>query len=275
MMRGADQGGYAIGYFESWNMESLQGVIDAAEQTNSPVIIGFNGEFLSESHDADVSDLKLYAAIGLAAAATATVPVGFIFNECKNVQWTEQAIGLGFTLVMPAPGTSRPEVNRLSSLAHKRGIAIEAEADHGDGDSQGATDPAAARAFVEATKVDLLAVEVGNEEIKLIGRAPLDIDRLRAIRSEIALPLVLHGGTGIEDASLRQAIENGVRKVNYGTYLKQAYLRNVRELLASDESNPHALLGGGGETDIVVAGRNIVREAVLERIDLLGCCGRA
>ena len=123
--------------------------------------------------------------------------------------------------------------------------------------------------------VDLLCVSVGNEEIKLKGCAPLDLDRLEAIHKSVDVPLVLHGGSGIEDESLKQAICLGVKKVNFGTYMKQIYLRVVRAVLAFDEPNLHALFGGGGETDILVVGRKTIRDAVLERIELLGCCGKA
>jgi fructose/tagatose bisphosphate aldolase len=116
---------------------------------------------------------------------------------------------------------------------------------------------------------------VGNEEIKLEGRAPLDLARLEALRKRVSIPLVLHGGTGIQDQSLRDAIGLGIRKVNYGTYMKQAYLHAIRRLLSSSEPNPHALLGDGSDTDLLVIGRQVVRESVLERIELLGCSGKA
>src|SRR5262245_5424899 len=73
--RALDQG-YAVGYFESWNLESLQGVIDAAEKTRSPVIIGFNGDFLSRPDRLARERLAWYGALGLAAARTATIPCG-------------------------------------------------------------------------------------------------------------------------------------------------------------------------------------------------------
>ena len=86
---------------------------------------------------------------------------------------------------------------------------------------------------------------------------------------------MLHGGTGIADDSLREAIAIGVAKVNYGTILKQRYLAAVRSALAVDELNPHALLGMGGPEDVMIAGRRAVREGVLERLPALGCAGRA
>jgi fructose/tagatose bisphosphate aldolase len=83
-MENARQDGYALGYFESWNIESLQGVLDAAEETRSPVIIGFNGEFLSSESRRAGERLEIFGGLGRAAAESATVPCGFIFNECSR-----------------------------------------------------------------------------------------------------------------------------------------------------------------------------------------------
>lgn len=282
MMQSAAEHRYAIGYFESWNLESLLGVVDAAEATRSPIIIGFNGEFLSQSRGATKEDLATYAKLGSTVAEKAKVPCGFIFNECSDDSWVERAITAGFNLVMPADPKAnladyRRRVARLAALAHASGVAIEAEIDELPcGTGQGApSDPQVAADFVASTAVDLLAVSVGNEHIKLHGRVPLDLDRLQAIGRLVTVPLVLHGGSGIEDTSLQKAISLGVRKVNYGTYIKQHYLRAMRGALATAEVNPHATLGGGGETDMMVIGRATVRDAVLERIGVLGCCGKA
>ena len=282
LMKAATQHNYAVGYFESWNLDSLQGVLDAAEKMRAPMIIGFNGEFLSECAGTTPDELAIYGAVGKAMAARATVPCGFIFNECSKEPWLERAITAGFNLIMPAdaggpPGHYTSRVKRLTALAHSRGVSVEAEVEDSEEESEHeeATDPNEAAEFVQATGVDLLAIHVGNEEIKLRGRAPLDLDRLEAIHQRLDIPLVLHGGTGIEDASLKAAIRLGVRKVNFGTYMKQKYLDALRGALSSTEPNPHALLGGGRETDVLVVGRAVIREAVLERIELLGCCGRA
>lgn len=278
LMDHAASRGYAVGYFESWSFESVQGVIDAAEHTRSPVIIGFNGEWLADRRGASFEELKLYAAVGRAAAEQAKVPVGFIFNECPNDAWVEQAIHAGFNLVMPADPAAplieyTERVKRITALAHAHGVAVEADIED-DELSAGEYAQLAAQ-FVRTTGVDLLAVSVGNEEIKLEGRAPLDLDRLGTVHEQTGIPLVLHGGTGIEDDSVRQAIRLGVRKINYGTYMKQKYLKVIREVLAEHQPNPHALLGNGSETDLMVVGRQVVRDAVLERIELLGCCGKA
>lgn len=278
LMQHARHHDYAVGYFESWSLESVQGVIDAAEATRSPIIIGFNGEWLAERQGASAQELRLYAAMGRAAATEAGVPVGFIFNECPNDEWVEQAIGAGFNLVMPADAEAPLDdytrrVKRLTSLAHSRQVAVEADFEGDDLDTTAYAEGAAR--FVAETGVDLLAVSVGNEEIKLQGRVPLDLNRLEAVGRRIDIPMVLHGGTGIEDDSIKAAIHLGVRKINYGTYMKQKYLRRIRDALTLDEPNPHALLGDGSRTDLMVIGRRIVKDAVLERIELLGCCGKA
>ncbi len=287
LMRRAREGGYAVGYFESWNLESLQGVVDAAEAVRALIILGFNGDFLSGAGRRAPERLAWYAALGRAAAASASVPCGLIFNECARDEWVRLAADVGFNLVMPADAAAAPadftrRVAELTRHAHARGAAVEAElgelpcgAHGGDPEGGEMTDPAAAARFVAETGVDLFAVSVGNIHIKLAGEQPLDLDRLAAIHAKVDRPLVLHGGTGIDAASLRAAIGLGVTKVNYGTYLKQAYLRAVRGALATGEANPHELLGLGGAGDVLVAGRFAVRDAVLARIENLGCCGKA
>ncbi len=287
LLERAIRGGYAVGYFESWNLESLQAVIDAAEQTRSPIIVGFNGGFLSGPDRLAGERLSWYGALGRAAAESASVPCGLIFNECPSDDWVTLAIKCGFNLVMPADASAVfdryvERVAALARLAHAHGVAVEAEvgelpsgvAGHGGGGGS-LTDPGLAARFVAATEIDLLAVSVGNVHVKIDGTQDLDLGRLEEIHRQIKLPLVLHGGTGISAHSLRQAIRLGVAKVNYGTYLKQSYLRAVLGALDRNGLDPHRVLGMGGAEDMLVAGRFGVRDAVLERIDLLGCCGRA
>ncbi|MCC6579578.1 MAG: class II fructose-bisphosphate aldolase [Phycisphaeraceae bacterium] len=287
MMAAARQGGYAVGYFESWNLESLQGVLDAAEARRCPMIVGFNGDFLSRSERVAPERLELYAALGRAACEVAKVPCGLIFNECPCDAWVRRAAELGFGLVMPADPDVPLEqyAQRVAELvrhAHARGVAVEAElgelpcgaAGVVDSRHSAMTDPDIAARFVEQTRVDLLAVSVGNVHIAIQGEHGLDLDRLAAIARRVPTPLVLHGGTGIDAASLQAAIKLGVTKVNYGTYLKQRYLAAVRRALAQTQVNPHELLGIGGTQDVMVAGRLAVRDAVFERINLLSCVGR-
>jgi ketose-bisphosphate aldolase len=280
---------YALGYFESWDLASLEGVIDAAEQSRAPVIVGFNGEFLARPDRALPARLEWYGALGRAAAESARVPCAFMFNECPADAWVERATRLGFNLVMLADADAdhaelTGRVADLVRLAHARGVAVEAELGvlpfgaEGLNAAQGSlTDPEQAAAFVQQTDIDLLAVSAGNVHILLDGQRNLDLAHLAAIRQKVDVPLVLHGGSGIAADSLAKGIALGVAKVNYGTYLKQRCLAAVRRALAAanGNANPHHVLGDGGGDDLMVVVRRAVRDAVLERIGLLGCCGRS
>ena len=208
---------YAIGYFESWNIDSLQGVVDAAEEAHSPIILGWNGAFLSGERLA-CERLSLYAALGRAAAESSTVPCGLIFNECPRDDWVKMAVELGFNLVMLAdPAVDQTEltarVAAITAFAHARGAAVEGEvgelpcgAESGDSAAHGgfATDPGLAAEFVASTGVDLLAVSVGNVHIKTSGDQGLDLALLEEIHRRVPVPLVLHGGTGISPGSLHR-----------------------------------------------------------------------
>jgi len=278
---------FAIGFFESWDIASTQGVIDAAEEAGAPIIIGFNGEFMSGDNRVAEERIEWYGALGRAAAETSRVPVGFIFNECPKDDWVRAAVDSGFNIVMPAdamaaPADYRRRVKRLAEYAHSKNVAIEAGLEELPSGASGrvegegrSTDVQEAVEFVAATGVDLLGVSVGNVHIQLTGERSLDLQRLRTLAEAVTAGLVLHGGTGIPLGDLRAAVSFGVVKVNFGTYLKQAWLKVMREALSLPEENPHRLLGMGGPEDALMRGRRAVKDAVLARLDSLGCVGMA
>ena len=132
MMHRATAGGYAVGYFESWNLESLRGVIDAAEQTRSPIFVGFNGEFLSHGARTAAERLSWYGALGVVAAESASVPCALIFNECGQDNWSREAVTAGFNLVAPIDHAGNHDqylrrTAELTEYAHRHGVAVEAE----------------------------------------------------------------------------------------------------------------------------------------------------
>ncbi len=281
--------GYAVGYFESWDVASLEGVIDAAEASRAPVVVGFNGEFLARLERQPPVRLEWYGALARAAAESARVPCAAMFNECAVDAAVERATQAGFNVVMLADEQAAyadlvRRVAGVVSLAHARAVAVEAELGilpSGKGSAEHAasslTDPDQAAQFVALSGVDLLAVSAGNVHIMLRGQCDLDLAHLAAIRKKVEVPLVLHGGSGISNRSLTEAIGLGVAKVNYGTYLKQRCIERVLRQWCGGAvaANPHEALGGGSEADLMVIVRQAVRDAVLERIELLGCCGKA
>jgi len=282
LLAAARSGGYALCYCESWNLESLQAVVEAAEQLGSPTIAGFNGGFLRHSSRSKPERLAFYGALSRALEASA-VPVAFLLNETDDLAQIQAGLELGFNSIMIESDYLPPEqyrslVKEVVQLAHGRGVSVEAqigrlphggEKGHPDGQF---TDPKVAGAFVRETGIDALGIAIGNVHILTQGKAAVDLERLAAIREQVDVPLVIHGGTGFPPESARQAIALGVAKFNFGTNLKQTYLAALGQALAhySEPMNPHPFLGMGGSQDILVRAREALKVKVMELIQNYG-----
>jgi fructose-bisphosphate aldolase, class II len=291
LMADAARHRYAVGYFESFSLESLLAVTDAAEAERSPVILGFSGVYLPHPARQVRDRLAPYAAMGLAVCRDLTVPACLLFNECPHADWVEAAIGLGFSLVMFSDDALDDSgtvavIARMVELAHARGAAVEAELAAlpgvgGDLDPSTEldarpTDPESARRFVAATGVDALAVNIGQMHLHGRRLVRLDLDRLRALAT-LPVPLVLHGATSIAPSDLQAAIEIGVRKINVGSRLKQAFLVALREACRAvpENANPYECIGSGLGNDVLVAGRRAMAAEVGRMMHLFGSNGRA
>jgi fructose/tagatose bisphosphate aldolase len=289
LMTAAAEGGYAVGYFESWNLESLLAVADAAEAERSPVILGFSGIYLPHPGRSVRDELAPYAAMVRVVADALTVPAVLLFNESPSRKWVSDAIDAGFNLVMfsdEAIGESegRAIIRALGAQAHAKGAAIEAEVAPlpgvaGDAaaepEDRRLTDPTAARRFVEDTGIDALAVNVG--QLHLHGRrmVRLDLERL-AVLAALPLPLVLHGASSVDPEDLRAAIRLGVRKINVGSRLKQVFLKAMGDAAAdSGATNPYEAIGSGLSNDVMVAGRLAMQREVQKLMRLFGSSGKA
>ncbi len=285
LMADAEAGGYAVGYFESWNLESLQAVIEAAEELRSPVIVGFSGMQIPDARRTVDERLELYAALGLAACTTSIVPTGLIFNECPYIGWLEKAVDLGFNIVMFADETLTAgdlwrKVRETVTMAEGR-AAVEGETDSLPGVSEGLaampasvplTDPDEAASFVDFTGIDSLAVSLGQVHLHGRSKVGLDLDRLAAIRRRVDIPLVLHGATSVEDDAIRASIELGIRKINVGSALRRAFLAGMRRQMdqTSEDFNPYEVLGSGRAADVISAGKVAMKAVVEEKISLFG-----
>jgi fructose/tagatose bisphosphate aldolase len=291
LMCDAVAGGYAVGYFESWNWESLLAVADAAEVTRSPVILGFSGVYLPHTDRVAKDPLSGYAAMGLEVCRHLSVPACLLFNESPAFDWVKEALRLGFGLVMYSDDREleslrENRIAELSLLAHRANQAVEAEmfALPGVGGDlyqletrPPLTNPNDAARFVQKTKVDALAVNIGQQHIHGQREVALNLDRLAAIRKAVNVPLVLHGATSVRRSDVRQAVEIGIRKVNIGSALKQAYFRALRVkcMECPDCSNPYEVIGSGLSADVLVAGRLAMQHVVEDWMSLIGSAGRA
>ena len=287
MLAVASRGGYAVCYCESWNLESLQAVVEGAEELRAPVIVGFNGGFLMHPSRSKPENLGFYA--GMASTVrNASVPVSLILNESDDFSQIALGIDLGFNAVMVESHHLGFEeyktlVKRVVAFGKNRGVFVEGqigELPHGWNGVKGngvITDPQVAKSFVEETGVQALSVSIGNVHIMTEGKAAVNLEALRKIREVVDVPLVVHGGTGFPAESAAAVIGLGVTKFNFGTTLKQAYLAAVREKMAAyhEPMNPHLFLGMGGPEDIMVAGREAVKTRVKELIQQYGFAGKA
>lgn len=285
LLADARRGGYAVCYCESWNLESLQAVVEAAEELRAPVIAGFNGGFLMHPARSRPEDLAFYA--GMAAAVRkARIPVSLILNESDDFAQIAAGIELGFNAVMVEShhlelDEYKALVQRVVALGQSKRVFVEGQIGElptgwngvkGDGSI---TDPLLAKSFVEETGIDALSVSIGNVHIMTQGKAAVNLEALRRIREVVQVPLVVHGGSGFPAQCAAEVISLGVSKFNFGTTLKQAYLRAVREKLAAyhEPMNPHPFLGMGGPEDVMAAGREAVKAKVKELIQQYGFAG--
>ena len=291
LLHKAQKENYAVGYFESFNMDSLFGVLDAAEDCSSPVIIGFGGQFLSSGERDRIDSIYPYGALAREAARQAKVPVAVILNESNREDMIYRAMNAGFNTVMyQKQGESMDDTLRITKeicrVAHMLDIEVESEvgelpnADIGSGTcSAGSyTDVEQAVNFVAHTGVDALAVSVGNVHLLEGKKAAIDFDLLACLRENVPVPLVLHGGTGVAPDEMQKAIAMGVCKINVGTVLKRAYINAVGRFYTEknlEKIDPHVTIGWGGENDMISSGRKAIADKTAEFMTLLGSVGKA
>jgi len=265
---------FAVGAFNADNMEVVQAIVAVAEEERAPVILQVSPSTLR------YAGLAMAAGLVKIAAAQVDVPVVLHLDHGSGLEQNVRGLRGGFTSLM-FDGSRLPYEENVAQttwivrVAHAVGIPVEAELGRVLQDGAAPqdvmatmTDPEQALDFVQRTGCDSLAVAVGSVHEMRARQAELDIDRVRAIGQKAAVPLVLHGGSGIRDESVRAAIENGVCKVNVGTYLKQGFVAAMRAALAAMPE----------EVDLrkfLAPAREAVKGRVREKIRLFGSSGRA
>ncbi|GAA4014524.1 class II fructose-bisphosphate aldolase [Allokutzneria multivorans] len=259
-----------VGAFNVIQLEHAEALITGAERAGSPVILQ-----ISQNCVRYHGSLEPIGAATLALARHASVPVAVHLDHAEEVSLVREAVALGFSSVMFDASALDYAANvaataEVVSFCHSHGVFVEAELGEVGGKdgvhAPGArTDPAEARAFVEATGVDALAVAVGSSHAMLTRDASLDFELISRLRAAVAVPLVLHGSSGVPEEDLAKAIEHGMTKVNIATHLNKAFTSAVRSSLAANPStvDTRKYLG-------------VAREAVASEAEkLLGVLGAA
>ena len=225
-----------VGAFNVIHLETAQALAAGAELAGRGVILQISQNCV-RYHGA----LEPIALGTMAIARAVSVPVAVHLDHANDESLIDEAIALGFGSVMFDAAHLGYDDNvaatlRVATRAHDAGVYVEAELGEISGklgahETGVRTDPGEARAFVEATGVDALAVAVGSSHAMTERTATLDLDLIELLRQSVSVPLVLHGSSGVPDDQLRAAIHAGVTKINVSTHFNGAFTRAIREYL--------------------------------------------
>ena len=231
-------GRYAVGSFNTYNLEITRAILRAAEAKGAPVFLAAGKGPLEQAGFAPLIRAML------AAAEDAGVPVAVHLDHSPDAATVGRCVEAGFTSVM-IDGSRLPLADNIAltreAIAAARGVTVEAELGGiaGEEDRSGAhatgipmTDPQEAAELVRATGVDALAIAIGNAHGLYAGEPHLDFGRLEALAASTPAPLVLHGASGISDDDLRRCIELGVRKINVNTEIRVALFASLSDSLS-------------------------------------------
>ncbi len=237
----AEEEKIAIGSFNATGFDSLQAIIMAAEELNKPVIIAH-----AEVHNV-FNDISMVGPTMLAVAKNAKVPVCVHLDHGTSTDMIYKALRLGFTSVMIDASHLPYQENlkltkEITEISHAMGVSVEAELGRlvtsEDGSKVGNlkpedyyTNPIEAKDFATKTGIDALAIAFGTAHGFYKEQPKLDFNVVKEVKKATGLPLVMHGGSGVSDQGFLTAIENGIRKINYYSYMSKAGYIAAEELI--------------------------------------------
>ncbi len=252
MIKGKEEG-YAVGQFNINNLEYTQGILKAAQEENSPVILGVS-EGAARYMGGFTTVVNMVK--GLMHDYEITVPVAIHLDHGSSFEKCKEAIDAGFSSVM-IDASSKPFAENIETTkkvvdyAHARDVSVEAElgvvgGQEDDIIAEGViyADPAECKELAEKTGIDCIAPALGSVHGPYKGEPNLGFEEMEAISKESAIPLVLHGGTGIPLKDLQRAISLGTSKINVNTENQIQGTKAVRDALAADteEYDPRKFL---------------------------------
>lgn len=269
MLEEAKAGKYAVGAFNTINLETTQAIIEAARELSSPVII----QLTEKTFDYAGGRAIFHLIKNIAEFYANEIPIGIHLDHGKNFEVIMRAMDIGFSSVM-YDGSRKDYVDNLATtkkiveIAHGKGAVVQAELGNvpylGEIQMENIewekymTDPDQAVAFVKETGIDMLAVAIGNAHGFFRERSEPDYDRLALIAEHVSLPLVMHGASDWQSDRVKEVIHRGVSCFNVDTALRLAFIGGLREALLAEE-----------ETDlrkILTQAKEHTKEAVKEKI---------
>ena len=263
LLESAQKGGYAVGAFNTINVETTRAIIDAALEERSPVIVQMTEKTFDYAGGRDV-------------------PIAIHLDHGKSFEVVERSIEIGFPSVMydgsrKSYADNVRTMKKVVALARTRGVSVQGELGSvpylgeismEDVDwNEYMTDPEQAEDFVRETGVDTLAVAIGNAHGFFRERSEPDYERLSAVAKRVSLPLVLHGASDWESDRVTEVITRGISCFNVDTAVRLAFIGGLRKILdSSDETDLRKILG---------AARKETREAVQKKMRMFGSSGKA
>lgn len=243
LLEEARRGERAVAALNFYNAETLRGHIKAAIECDASIILQTTESTIR------YLGLKMIVAMARAAAEEIENPIALHLDHGGSYELAERCVSAGYTSVMIDGSMLSFEENcqltrRVVDMAHAQGVSVEGELGHvahNDDDHEDIsrlfTKPEDALRFVETTGVDSLAVAIGTAHGFYKGEVQLDFERLALIRDALGdqAALVLHGGSGVPDELLRQAVAVGISKINFGTELKNAFTGAVKKSLSASD----------------------------------------
>ncbi|PKR83234.1 class II fructose-bisphosphate aldolase [Heyndrickxia camelliae] len=276
MLNKAKDGRYAVGQFNINNLEFTQAILLAAQEENSPVILG-----VSEGAGKYIGGFKTVVKMveGLMEDYKITVPVAIHLDHGSSFEKCKEAIDAGFTSVMidasHHPFDENVEItSKVVEYAHSKGVSVEAELGTVGGQEDDVVggiiyaDPKECQELVQRTGIDTLAPALGSVHGPYKGEPNLGFKEMEEIGAATGLPLVLHGGTGIPTKDIQKAISLGTAKINVNTENQIASAKRVREVLAENTEmyDPRKYLGPA---------RDAIKETVIGKIREFGSSNKA
>lgn len=241
----AEQQNMAIGAFDTPSLEGLRAVIDAAEETGMPVIIS-----QAECHE-EYTPLDVIGPIMVDMAQRSSATICVHLDHCEHLEYMRRALEMGFTGAMYDGSLLPYEINvansaRAVEMCASFDAGVECELgsmgarEGGDAVSANAiyTDPAQAVDFISRTGIDALACSFGTVHGLYRAEPKLNFDIVRGVREQQMIPIVMHGGSGVSDADYIDAINAGVRKINYYTYGVKAGGEAAAKVVAQKNGGP-------------------------------------
>lgn len=257
MLNKAKEGKYAVGQFNINNLEWTQAVLTAAQESNSPIILG-----VSEGAGKYMGGPAVVSAMvnALLESMDITVPVALHLDHGSSVDVCKTYIDAGFSSVMFDHSHYPIDENialtkEVVAYAHAKGVSVEAEVGTVGGEEDGViggvkyADLEECKRMVSEAGIDALAAALGSVHGTYAGEPVLGFDEMLAISEATGAPLVLHGGSGIPEYQIKKAIERGHAKINVNTELQQQWTAAVREKLATDAKvyDPRKVIAPGKE----------------------------